>query len=56
MYVCTIYFYELSALVGRWFSVSIRKIMSNVLGNTAFVVSGKVGYPLTDLTTPVGWH
>ena len=48
-------FYNLSALVGCWFSVLIRRIVYNFLnGYTAFAVSGKVGTPKSDLTTPVG--
>ena len=53
------HFYDLSTLVGCWSSVYIRRIIYNFLNvslfdNTAFAVSGKVRYPLTGLTTPVG--
>ena len=29
MYICVIHFYDLSALVGCWSSVSIRRIINN---------------------------
>ena len=53
-------FYGLSALVGYWSSAFIRRIIYNFLNvrpsdKTAFAVSGKVGIPLTGLTTPVAW-
>ena len=52
--------FGLSALIGSWSSVSIRRIISKLLNvcpfdYTAVTVSGKVGYPLTGLPTPVGW-
>ena len=52
-------FYDLSTLVGCWSSVYIRRIIYTFLNvcpvdYTAFAVSGKVGYPLTGLITPVG--
>ena len=50
IHVCVPHFYDLPTLVGCWSSVSIRMIM-----HMAFVVSEKVGYPLTGWTTPVGW-
>ena len=45
--VCVPHFYDLSALVGCWSSVSIRRIIYKFLkvcpfDNTAFVVSWKV--------------
>ena len=51
---------DFSALVGCWFSVSIRKIIYKFLNvcpfdYTAVAVSGKVERSLTGLTTPVGW-
>ena len=54
------HFYGLSASVGYWFSAIIRRFIYKFLNvcpfdYTAFVVSGKIGIPLTDLTTPVGW-
>ena len=47
IYVCVPHFYYLSALVGCWSSVSIRRIIYKFLNVcpfdfTAFVVSGKV--------------
>ena len=47
MYVCLPHFYDLSALVGCWSSVSIRRIIYKLLNlcpfdYTAVVVSGKV--------------
>ena len=49
-------FYGLCALVGCWFSAFIRMIIYKFLNvcpfdYTAFAVSGKVGIPLTGLTT-----
>ena len=48
-YLCTT-FYDLFTLVGCWSSVYIRRIIYKFLNvcpfyNTAFAVSGKVGYP-----------
>ena len=48
--VCLRVFYELSALVGCWSSVSIRKIIYNFINvfpfdYTAFSLSWKVGIP-----------
>ena len=53
-------FVWLSALVGCWSSVFIKMIIYRFLDvcpfdYTAFAVSGKVGIPLTGLTTKVGW-
>ena len=47
IYVCVPYFYDLSALVGCWYSVSIRRIIYKFLNvcpfdNTTVAVSGKV--------------
>ena len=58
-YLCN-NFYGLSALVGCRASAVTRRIIYNFFNvcpfhYTAFVVSGKVGIPLTGLTTPVGW-
>ena len=53
MYVCVPHFYDLSVLVGCWYSVSIRRIIYN-FDYTAVAVNGKVGRPYTGLTTPVG--
>ena len=58
MYICVIHFYDLSALVGCWSSVSIRRIIyefSNVCPfyYTAVAVSGKVVRAWIGLTTPV---
>ena len=52
-------FYGLSALVCCWSSAFIRRIIFKILNvchfdYTAFAVSGKVGIPLTGLTSPVG--
>ena len=60
IYVCVPHFYDLSALVGCWSSVSIRRIIYNFLNvcpidYTAVSVSGKVERSRTDLTTAVGW-
>ena len=60
IHVCVLHFYDLSTLVGCWSSVYIRRIIYKFLNvcpfdYTAVAVSGKVGYPLTGLTTPVGW-
>ena len=60
IYVCVPHFYDLSALVGCWSSVSIRRIIYKFLNvcpfdYTAVAVSGKVERSLTGLTTPVGW-
>ena len=53
-------FCDLSTYVGCWSSFYIRRIIYKFLNvcpfdYTAFAVSGKVGYPLNGLTTPVGW-
>ena len=53
-------FYGLSALVGFWSSIFIRRIIYIffnvcIFNYAAFVASGKVRIPKTDLTTPVGW-
>ena len=58
--VCVSRFCGLSALVGCWSSVSIRRIIYKYLNVcpfdcTAVAVSGKVERSLTGLTTPVGW-
>ena len=47
MYVCVPHFYDLSALVGCWPSVSIRRIIHKCLNvfpfdYTAVAISGKV--------------
>ena len=60
IYVCVPHFYDLSAFVGCWSSVSIRRIIYKFLNVrpfdcTAVAVSGKVERSLTGLTTPVGW-
>ena len=55
LHVCAPHFYDLSTLVGCWSSVYIRKIFIKFLNVCPFAVSGKVGYPLTGLTTTVGW-
>ena len=54
IYVCVPYFYDLSALVGCWSSVSIRRINVCPFDYTAVAVSGKVGCSQTGLTTPLG--
>ena len=57
IYVCEEHYYDLSALaIGP---VSMRRIIYKFLNvclfyNTAFAASGKVRYPYTGLTTPVG--
>ena len=53
-------FYGLFALVCCWSSAFIRRIIYRFLNAcpfdyTAVAVSGKVGIPLTGLTTPFGW-
>ena len=53
-------FCGMSAFVGCWSLAFIRRIIYKFLNAcpfhyTAFVVSGKVGIPLTGLTSPVGW-
>ena len=58
--VCVSHLYNISALVGSWSSVSIRRIIYKFLNvcpfdYTAFAVSGKVERSETGLTTPVGW-
>ena len=55
-----IFHFHLSTLVSCWSSVFIKRIINKFLNvcpfyYTAFVVSAKVGYPLTRLTTPVRW-
>ena len=60
IYVCVPHFNDLSALVGCWSSVSIRRIIYKFLNAcpfdyTAIAVSGKVERSETGLTTPVGW-
>ena len=60
IHVCVPHFYDLYTLVGCWSLVYIRRIIYKFLNvcpfdYTAFAVSGKVGYPLTGLTTPVWW-
>ena len=52
--------YGLSALVGCWYSIFIRRIVYKFLNAcpfdyTAFAVSWKVEILLSGLTTPVGW-
>ena len=52
--------YGLSALVGCWSSASIRRIIYIFINGypfdyTAFKVSGKVGVPLTGITTQIEW-
>ena len=51
-------FYGLSASVGCWSSVFIRRIITHLnacpFDYTAFATSGKVRIPWTGLTTPVG--
>ena len=47
IYICLTHFYDLSALVGRWSSVSIRRIIYKCLNvcpfdYTAVALSGKV--------------
>ena len=59
MHVCVPHFYDLSALVGCWSSVSMRRIIYKFLNvcpldYTAVAVSGKVERSYTGLTTPVG--
>ena len=59
MYICVTHFYDLSALVCCWSSVSrsIRRIIYKFLNVCPFdytAVSGKVVRTLTGLTTPVG--
>ena len=59
MYICLCTtFYDISTFVGCFSSVSIKRIIYKFLNMcpfdyTAFAVSGKVGYPLTGLSTPV---
>ena len=60
IYVHVPYFYDLSALVGCWSSVSIRRIIYKFLNvcpfdYTAVAVSGKVERSETGLTTPIAW-
>ena len=60
IYVCVPHFNDLSALVGCWSSVSIRRIIYKFLNvchfdYTPVAVSGKVEPSKTGLTTPVGW-
>ena len=43
-------FYDLSALVGCWYLICIRRIIYTglnvcIFNNTAFVVSGKIRFP-----------
>ena len=52
-------FYDLSALVGCWSSVSMKRVIYNFLNVRPFdytdvAVSEKVERSSTDLTTPVG--
>ena len=61
-YTRDVFFYGLSTLVGCWSSIFIRRIIykflnvwSVLLIAQLFVVSGKVGIPLTGLKPPVGW-
>ena len=61
IYVCVPHFYDLSALVGCWSSVSIRRIIYKFLNvcpfdYTAVAVSGKVERSEAGLTTPVEWQ
>ena len=59
IYVCVPHFYDLSPLVGCSSSVYKEDYLQFFyvcpFDNTAVAVSGKVGCPLTGLTTPVGW-
>ena len=59
MYIYVTHFYDLSALVGFWSLVSIRRIIykfSNVcpFDYTAVAIIGKVVRTYTGLTTPGG--
>ena len=57
---CLCNIFIVSASVGYWSSAFIRRIIYKFFNMcpfdyTAFAVGGKVGIPLTGLTTPVGW-
>ena len=59
-YVCVPHCYVLSALAGCWSSVSIGRINLHILNvlfsfdYTVVAVSGRIGHPLSGLTTSVG--
>ena len=53
-------FYDLSALVGCWFSVFVKRIITKnlfvvLLITQLFAVSGKVGILLIGFPTPIAW-